>query len=267
MIQPLTKRKMENGQLYTRPAPIQHCLEVLNVVPKPARTEQLEMGVTDFGEEIPPEALVHFARAAWRENDQVTFKRLFLALCAQVEQLTLRAIPDSRLHNAADARESAMAKFVDLVSEDCKGLHDRLDYFEMYFNSGLARMRISVVRKHQAANKKRIETRPLFQKNSETGEEEIPPKLEEEAARLSAKEFSRLDDLAFRSTFFAAIDKLPPELREALLLHLKRMPIEVEDPNTMTIVRTLKCTRRTVQNRITRGILALQALLQEETCE
>ncbi len=267
MIQPLTKRNLENGQLYTRPASIQHWLEQLDAVAKPARTDQLETGATDRGEEIPPEVLVHFARAAWRDNDQATFKRLFLALCARVEELTLRAIPDSRLRDAADAREATLAKFVDLVSEDCKGLHDRLDYFEMFFNSGLDRMRISVVRKHQAANEKRIDAKPLLQKNPETGEDEIPPKLEEEAARLAAQNFSRLDDPAFRSTFFAAIDKLPPELREVLLLTLKRMPIEVEDPNTMTIVRTLKCTRRTVQNRVARGIMALQALLQEETCE
>jgi hypothetical protein len=45
------------------------------------------------------------------------------------------------------------------------------------------------------------------------------------------------------------------------------MPIEVADPNTMTISRHLKCTGRTVQNRIKSGILALRDLLKEEDGE
>lgn len=267
MIRSLTKCNQDDGQVYARPASIQNWLERLDGIPKPTRTDQLEAGVTELDEKIPPEALVYFARAAWREKDLATFKRIFQALCARVESLTLRAIPDSRFPDAAEARQAALDKFVDLVSEDCKGLHDRLDYFEMVFNSGLCRMRITVARKYEAASRKRIDVRPLIGKNPDTGEEEISPKLEAEAARFSAEKLSNLDDPAFRSTLFAAIEKLPREIRDVLLLHLKGMQIEVADPNTMTISRHLKCTGRTVQNRIKRGILALQDLLKEEAGE
>lgn len=265
MIQPLTKCNLDEARPYNRPVVIQNWLERLDGITKPTRTEQLEMGVTELEEVIPPEVLIYFARAAWRENDQGTFKRIFLALCSRVEVLTLRAIPDSRFPDAAAARQTALEKFVDLISEDCKGLHDRLDYFEMFFNSGLCRMRVSVVRKYESYSKKRINAISLISKNPETGEEEIPPKLEAEAARFAAQKLSLLDDPAFRSTLFAAIDKLPRDIRDVLLLYLKGMPIEVADPNTMTISRTLTCTGRTVQNRFKCGVLALRDLLEEES--
>jgi hypothetical protein len=267
MIRPLTKRKQDDGQLYVRPDSVQKWLERLDGLAMPDRTDQLETGITPTGEEIPLEVLVYFARIAWRENDKATFKRIYLALYSRVEALTLSAIPDSRFPDAASAREATLAKFVDLISEDCKGLHDRLDYFEVRFNSGLCGMRISVVRKIHAAAKKSINAMPFLRKNAETGEDEISPEIEEEALRIATQNFSRLDDPAFRSSLFAAIDKLPRELREVLHLRLKGMPIDAADSNTMTISRTLKCTDRTVRNRYARGVLALQELLKEKTDE
>lgn len=262
MIRPLTKCAKETGQPYDRPATIQEWLKRLDGLEEATRTAQLVAGVAEAGEEIPPEVLVYFARESWRRDDQATFKEIFLTLCAQVEALNLSAIPDSRFPDAVSAREAALARFVDLVSEDCKGLHDRLDYFEVRFNSGIYSIRVSVVRKFLAAAAKRIAPEPLLRKNPETGETEISAKLEAEAARFAAQNLSRLDDPAFRSTLFAAIDKLPRELRAVLLLSLKGMKIEVADTNTMTISRSLKCTGRTVQNRYNRGVLALREILK-----
>jgi len=262
MIRPLTKQSLD-GQLYTRPPAIQDRLERLAQIAPVERTNQLEAGVDGFGQEIPHEALVHFMREAWRASDKAVFKRIYLALCGRVEQINLKRIPDSRFSGAAGARDLVLQKFIDLVSEDCKGLHDRLDYFEARFNSGLYAMRVSIVRKYKTAADKRIDPFPLLKRNADTGEYEIPPKLEEKATRFAAEKMSRLDDPDFRSALFAAIDKLPRDLKDVLVLSLKKMPVESADPTTMTITRKLNCTARTVLNRYKSGALALRELLKE----
>lgn len=100
MIRPLTKCNQDDEQVYARPASIQNWLERLDGIPKPTRTDQLETGVTELDEKIPPEALVYFASAAWREKDLATFKRIFQALYCALHQLAPFSIARKRVSAA-----------------------------------------------------------------------------------------------------------------------------------------------------------------------
>lgn len=98
----------------------------------------MESGVSADGTEVPMEALLHFARVAWRQNDRGTYEKLFRSLFARVEANIAKTVFNSRLAAANVVREAIMDRFVVLLAEDCDGKNLRLDYFEVNFAHGLA---------------------------------------------------------------------------------------------------------------------------------
>lgn len=74
----------------------------------------------------------------------------------------------------------------------------------------------------------------------------------------------KIDDPAFRSVLFAAIDRLPQDQKQVIGLLLKGIPIDTKEKDVMTIARILQCDERTVRNRRDRACKALKVILEEE---
>lgn len=227
------------------------------------RQAELESGVSADGTELPMEALLHFARVAWRQNDRGTYEKLFRVLFARVEANIAKTVFSSRLATAEDAREAIMDRFIVLLAEDCDGKHLRLDYFEVNFAHGLVCIRASALRKFDRQKKKSIETVALDGEDPQTGESHVSLESEAATAEFLLRVRSKIADPAFRSDLYLAIDALPADQRDAVLLSVDGMQSASIDNQKMTIAQTLKCSDRTVRNLHTRAAAGLRVALKE----
>lgn len=261
-VPPLTARDDEDKP-YSRRAVVQAQLVRLWALSSALRETELENGVSADGTELPMEALLHFARAAWRQNDQGTYEKLFRVLFARVEANIAKTVFSSRLATAKNAREAIIDRFIVLLAEDCSGKHLRLDYFEVNFAHGLACIRASVLRYFDRQKRKSIETIALDGGDPQTGESNLSLESKAAMADFLLRVRSKIANPAFRSDLYLAIDTLPEDQREAVLLSLDGMQSASIDNQKMTIAQTLKCSDRTVRNLHTRAAASLQVALKE----
>lgn len=261
-VPPLTAIDEQNVSYTRRPA-VQGQLERLWNLPVVQRQEELESGVMADGVEVSIESLLHFARTAWRQGDRATYQKLFRALYARVEANIATTVFNSRIATADAVRQAIMDRFINRLANDCDGKDVRLDYFEVNFAHGLASMRASVLRDFDRKKRKALDTVSLTSENPHTGEQCVPPEAEAATAEFLLKIRSKFGDPAFRSDLFSAIDGLPVDQREVVLLSVDGMQSESMDNQKMTIAQTLNCTSRTVHNLRVRAAAALRVALKE----
>ena len=259
MVEPLKKISKKDGP-YRRRVEVQAFLEKLDLAEARERTDQLVDSSGELRADIPPEALVHFIRRAWRENDAVSLGRLFKALFRRVQASLMAAIPDSRMAGADTIRTEIISRFMDRFARDCREDGTWLDYFEVQFEGGFAAYRTTVLRRVGPSTNKTV---PLMGDGEHSAATELAPEVEKAAAEFFADGPSFFDDPAFRSALGPAINTLPPDQKAVIGLWLQGIPIDAKDPTTNTIARILKCDERTVRNRRDRAFKALRKILEE----
>lgn len=261
-VPPLTTLDEQEVPYARRPA-VEGLLERLWNLPVTQRDAELESGVMADGAELPIEALLHFSRAAWRQGDRATYQKLFRVLYARVEGNVSTTVFSSRIATADAVRQAILDRFVNRLADDCSGKAARLDYFEVNFAHGLACTRASILREFDRKNKRTVDTVPLTSEDPQTGEQRVPPEAEAATAEFLLKIRSKFGDPAFRSDLFLAIDVLPADQREVVLLSVDGMQSESADKKKMSIAQTLNCTSRTVHNLRVRATAALRVALKE----
>jgi len=259
MVEPLKKIAKKNG-LYRRRVEVQAFLEKLDLVDARERTEQLVDAGGELRADIPPEALVHFIRRAWRENDAMSLEQLFKALFRRMQASLAVAIPDARMADAVTIRDEIVSRFMEGFARDCREGGTWLDYYEVQFEGGFAAYRTTVLRRIGPSTNK---TAPLMGDGAHSDTAELAPEVEKAAAEFFADGPSFFEDPAFRSALGPAIDTLPPDQKTVIGLWLQGIPIDAKDPDTTTIARILKCDERTVRNRRDRAFKALRKILEE----
>ena len=157
---------------------------------------------------------------------------------------------------SSSAVSEVTSRLAVLIGQDHTQPSDKLDFYEIGFDGALHKLKIDCLRK---LGPQRLKTAPLD--DPETGEIAAP--VEEAAQHFLDGAASALDDPAFRSALFAAIDGLPEDERQVVGLLLKGLPIDAKVEKTVTIARVLGCTERTVRNRRDRAIAKLRSALKE----
>lgn len=157
---------------------------------------------------------------------------------------------------AAKIVEAVVFEFEVKLTKDRNDYHDGLDYFEVNFASGIARLR-STARSKADAEEDRM--RPLSYNDDET----ISPEVEKAAGSFDPFNREKYDDPAYRSNLIAAIKELPAEERQVVLLMLKGYQIDSNDPNVVTISSVLGCVEKTVRNRRDRAFGKLRTALED----
>lgn len=258
MPEPL-RRKREDGTPYERPPEIHAWIVKLLAVAPAERVQQFDGISKRRPEYAPTEALIYFLRRAWAEGEAAQFERLFRILFKRVNQSLNMAISDSRMDGAAEIRDEVSGRFVDLIAKDCDEKADLLDFFEIRFDRAMVAIRTSVLRQIGPST---IKTEPLGSASDDGPQ--ISAEVEVAAADFLSGDPSKLDDPAFRSILFAAIDRLPHDQKQVIGLLLQGIPIDAKEQDVMTVARILQCDERTVRNRRDRAFKALRASLQEE---
>jgi hypothetical protein len=186
---------------------------------------------------ISPEALAYFVRnvPAGAHRDKLT------------EQLLHRVV--RRVRRATDASgltvsltrmnilEDVSDHFVDLLLADRKEYDHRLDYYEVNFNSAIAKDRSDASARHWKHENRSDEM------GSE--EEEVSARVEAVIGGYNPFDADDLDKKDYRLLLDDAIDSLPEFQRRIVEMWRQEIPIESKDPSVASISKVLGKTEKT----------------------
>jgi DNA-directed RNA polymerase specialized sigma24 family protein len=254
MAEPLRKRKL-NGESYSRPPAVESKLTELANLTRDELAARSEITAKSHPGYVPTECLLHFIRATRHDNSEVGFERLYKELMRRI----LRRLPTDRRKGSESLtseriRETVLDRFLHLLSIDRTGYCEKLDYFEVAFDSALSSLRLDGRRRAW-----REERRTVPMENEETGE--ILAVVEVAAGSYNPFDAEEIDGQAYRSRLDTAIAGLPQEQRGIIEMLRLGFPIESKDPSVLTIATALKCSEKTVRNRRDRAYATLREKL------
>lgn len=264
MIAPLRKQS-DDGTKYFRPTEIEDALAALYQLSIGEIARRASISDPEDSDYVPSECLLHFVRQSKANGDTKPYQDLFAALRNRV----LRAVP-VRLRRVAGVSKPAEADSESQIQErvifdfqkmlclDRQEYDQRLDYYEIKFNSAIAALRATARR---AVLKKESRRKPM-----EYDGEASDLSLEMEAAleRVKHPNGQKEDDFLYRLRFLEAISSLPSDQRRVIELLLDDVPIDSEDPEVRTIRKILDCAEKTVRNRRDRAFETIRQALKEE---
>ncbi|WP_439590285.1 RNA polymerase sigma factor [Hydrogenophaga sp.] len=255
------KRKEMDGTPYRRPPQIQAWIEKLEVVDAASRLPQFDGASRKHPGYVPTEVVLHFLRRAWIDGEKGQFEQIFRILLKRVELSLRSTIWNSRIGSATDIRDEIINRFVVLVTKDCTSQADLLDFYEIHFDQAMVALRTSVLRKFKTIAG---DVTTVSLGSQEPNGPEVSPEVEVALETFLSGDPQKIDDPAFRSVLFAAIDRLPQDQKQVIGLLLQGVPIDAKEKDVMTIARILQCDERTVRNRRDRACKALKAVLEKE---
>lgn len=256
MIVSLRKQKSD-GSLYTRFPDIEKTLGELDLI---SRIELIERCRLPKGQAlyVPTQCVLHFVRRSTSTEDEVLFEQLFKILAGRIRRALPRVEnPDGKTLSLARSQvfEQVYDKFVMLLIEERAGYVERLDFFEVNFNGGLAMLKLDAQDKAWKEENRNAE----LEVDEDSGE--IDAEVEEAAGSYDPFDPSILDDYFYRSRLDAAMDELPPLQKRIIEMWRQEIPIDSIDTNVVTISKSLGKSEKTIRNHRDKAFARLRALL------
>jgi hypothetical protein len=213
----------------------------------------------DAPEYIPSECLIYLIREYRSKSLDPGAEAIVTALLRRV----LAGLPAAQsvdgtmerlLHS--NYRDEVRYRFIALLANDRQQYDPKLDIFEIRFQKALAALRVCAYRKVR-----RKENRPTeeIEVDPETGE--IAERVEKAAAMFNPREKNLLDDPAYRSRLYKAIDALPGLQRAIVTMWLEEIPIESKEPGVLNMSTALGRTPKTIASHRNMAFAALREAL------
>lgn len=121
MVQPLTKRHIKTGELYSRRPEVEQEIEVLLRLPTGTRLARARNGDLKSPDSMSDEALLYLVRDAHRRGAEDERNALIRPLFIRCQARLKRAMPDGVYANAKKLRDDALSDFCDLMLSDGSG--------------------------------------------------------------------------------------------------------------------------------------------------
>jgi hypothetical protein len=259
MAQPLSKTKEDDGTRYTRFPEVEAAIDIALRQDIETISQRARIRNSKSPQHMPSECLVHLIRHARRGSDDHALNTL-LPLLLERCHANLNKKVDKDIPNAAMVRRDILRDFSALFAID--GSSDdklALDFFEVRFNLAFARFRDDRVGKVIAQHAREVE---LPSSPGDTVEQEIDNEVIARLADLNGS--GDLDEGLFRKQVIEAVKALPPGERDAVLLvHYHGFQIGSDTPSEVTAATLCNVDRRTIQNRLTRGLAKLSKLREQ----
>ncbi|MEO1528554.1 MAG: hypothetical protein AAFX06_24295 [Planctomycetota bacterium] len=157
-----------------------------------------------------------------------------------------------------EIREQVLEQFAILLAKDREEYNERLDFFEIRFQRGIAKLRATAVR-NAVKHAKRYANLSGVQASGDMSEHE-----ESQLETSDSIDFEKLGDKNYRMRYFDAIDHLPDHLRVVIEMIRQGIPFESKNPNVVSISETLGKTPKTVREYGKEAVRTLRNLLAEE---
>lgn len=255
MARPLTKTTVGGG-LYTRPIAVE--AEIDRVVSLSRSELQARLLIADRNApgHLRSECLVHLVRQGRRSDDQPLISAVLPVLLRRCEANLLVKVPDGGTPDAESLRQEILEDLTDLFVMDGMGdFPDELDFYECRFNRAFRALRIDAVRRDARRRKRSIavvDMPPSDATSEPDAYEDACAQLSEIFAVLTAPESE-----VFRKELIDAIEALPDEERNAVILYVRGYKVESRDPEEETVATRCNCTGRTIRNRLARSAAKL----------
>lgn len=237
------RKKTSTSAPYTRPREIEAKLIEMAGLPQHEVLRRCEVTDKCDPDYIPSECVLHLVRACRGQGQSEYFCRLYELVAARV----LHRLPKPKTSEKTESlalrnlRDDAFGRFTEMLAEDYRGYSEKLDYYEVRFDSAVKMLRLDSSRKvgREAKGEVPLEIDP------DSGE--ISGKAEKGGGSFDPfnPEKLRLED--YRSRLDAAIDALAPVQRRIIEMIRQEIPISSQDPQAITIAKALGKSEKTIR--------------------
>ena len=262
MVTPLRNRTLE-GKSYRRLPGIEAAILVASAQDLETILSRATIRHPKVVGYLPSECLVYLVREALRRKDEARYRVLLQMLLNRCEFTLQRHVSEDAFPDATSLRNDILSEFADLFVENWANPDaTKLDFYEIRFNSGFAAFYVDRVR----AETSRTEPLRSYAGEADDGPETAAHTSSDEEALANLVESDLLEnaspsEIAFRDEVFDAINKLPPDERDAITLHYRLgYEIESQHPSKRTVASLCKVAGRTIRNRLARGLKTLKQL-------
>jgi hypothetical protein len=205
---------------------------------------------------VSSEALVYFVRNL---PEGAHRQKLTEQLLRRVVLRTQR-VADAGNHTESltrmNIRDDVVDRFVDLLLSDRDEYDDRLDYYEVNFNSAIAKARQDASNRHWKHENR----------SDELGSDEVGVSERVEAAVGDYDPFDadELDKKDYRLLLDDAIDSLPEFQRRIVEMLRQEIPIESKDLSVVTISKVLDKSEKTIRTHRDKAFASLRLRLERK---
>jgi len=242
-----------DGEIYVRPPEVQaEIAELLALAPEELMARCRMRRRADLGY-VRSECLLHLVRGRSVLLPMEMLECVFRELLRRVLAKVWSGEEEDRRYTEA-VREELRDQFQQFLARDGNGYADRLDYFEMRFDSGLAKLRMDAAKKVGRAAK-RERAVPLADPEGGEFTEEVERGLRGGSPiRLEIPE-----DSDSRSRLDAAIDGLPTLQQQ--ILHMYQQDIPFESQTGVSMQSVLNKDPKTLRKHYALAVESLRATL------
>lgn len=262
MARPLTNIQSD-GAVYARPAHIDAQIDRASQCSLVELIARLRVTDRNDPAYLLSETLVYLVREGRRSNDQARMSAVLPILFGRCEVNLLIHVSDRAIPNGAKIRQEILDDLADLFAVDGSGdFPNELDIYECKFNMAFRALRIDAVRREERQCKTSInfvDMPPLEVKSMPEAYDDAFAWLSEVFRTPPTQEWN-----SYRDSLFQAIQALPPDEREAVMLvHVLGYKVESEEPEEETAATRCNCTGRTIRNRLTRAAARLSRFKED----
>ena len=253
-IQPLRKISLK-GEVYARLANIEAKLVDIVALPRDEIAVRCLVHDDNDPDYIPSECLMYLIRENRTDQQGKYFETVYKALTERV--LTALPLAENTDLTEGNIRYETFGRFTELLAKDRMDYLEKLDFFEIRFQSALATLRADVERKAYTDKKRSA----ILEFDHDTGR--FSEEVERAARDFNPFESEENDDSDYRLRLDKAIDSLPAMQKAIVEMMRKGIPIDSIDPEAVTIAKTLGKVEKTIRTHRDKAFQALRAALTE----
>lgn len=255
MARPLRKHKLD-GTPYFRRDKVESEIQAfagISAAELERRADLWQVGDPGY---VSAEALLYLVRnaASGAHREKLT-EKLLIRVARRVPSVA-NADGKSVSMTRMNIREAVRDHFVDLLLSDRNQYDDRLDYYEVNFNSAVAADRRDANDRHWKQENRTTEI--------ETEDGEVSAQVESAVGNYNPFDADELDEKDYRLLLDEAIDSLPEFQRRIVVMWRQDIPIESNDPSVESISKVLGKSEKTVRTHRDKAFASLKLRLERK---
>jgi RNA polymerase sigma factor (sigma-70 family) len=258
MVRPLTRCR-KDGRRYERPPEIEAKIAVALRQPLPVVIERAAIGDRTAENYLPTECLVHLVRDARRRDDQRKVNDLIPLIFNRCERIVGAKLSRDRYDNPDPVVDEALERLGEVFAIDStENDKHKLDFYEIAFKKAVLALCINALNKEL---KHAAETVSLTSR-SDDDDSGAHDSLMAQIDKL--KVLSTEDNGEAPQKLRAAVEKLPPDEREAIVLvYYLGHEVESNDKTKETAATICGVSGRTIFSRLARAYKKLAQIMEE----
>ncbi|GAE54210.1 MULTISPECIES: RNA polymerase sigma factor [Xanthomonas] len=255
MLRPIRKRKLD-GTSYFRREKVETEIQALVGISATELERRADLWQASDPGFVSPEALLYFVRNAVAGAHREKLTEKLLVRVARRVPLASDSGSNTDSLTRMNIREDVRDHFVDLLLSDRKQYDDRLDYYEVNFNSAVAADRSDANERHWKHENRTTEI--------ENEDGEISAQVESIVGEYDPFDAEELDKKDYRLLLDEAIDSLPEFQRRIVVMVRQDIPIVSNDPSVESISKVLGRSDKTIRTHRDKAFVSLKLRLERK---